>query len=115
MKTNVKDEDGSALADIIYFLEKFFFVYGVVLKCQNKPLEKIVHKHAFSISSCEKEKLEDAISELKIDLSMMLPDYVTFENAFCNLGYSRKNIRYSDDNGNKDDVKYMCLCFLYEL
>lgn len=42
----------------------------------------------------------------------MLPDYITFENAFCNLGYSRKNVRYSDENGNKDDVKYILA--LYE-
>ena len=109
---NVKEDDGVILADIIYFLEKFFFVYGVVLKCQNKPLEKIVHEHAFSIETCEEERLEDAITELKIDLSMMLPDYITFENAFCNLGYSRKNVRYSDENGNKDDVKY--ILSLYE-
>lgn len=109
---NVKDEDGFVLADIIYFLEKFFFVYGVVLKCQNKPLEKIVHKHAFLIETCEDEDMDEVITELKIDLSTMLPDYITFENAFCNLGYSRKNVRYSDENGNKDDVKYILA--LYE-
>lgn len=109
---NVQVEDGSTLADIIYFLEKFFFVYGVVLKCQNKPLEKVVHKHAYLIETCEEEKIEDALTELKIDLSVMLPDYITFENAFCNLGYSRKNVRYSDENGNKDDVKYILA--LYE-
>lgn len=108
----ISDEDGFALADIIYFLEKFFFVYGVVLKCQNKPLEKIVHKHAFLIETCDEEDLEEIITNLKIDLSLMLPDYITFENAFCNLGYSRKNVRYSEENGNKDDVKYILA--LYE-
>ena len=78
-----------------------------MLRCENKPLEKIVHKHAYLIQACSPDKLEECLTNLKIDLSMMLPDYVTFENAFCNLGYSRRNIRYSDDNGNKDDVKYI--------
>lgn len=109
---NVKENDGSALADVVYFLEKFFFVYGVVLKCQNKPLEKIVHKYAYLIENCDYNDLEENINELKIDLSMMLPDYITFENAFCNLGYSRKNVRYSEENGNKEDVKY--ILSLYE-
>ena len=109
---NIQERDGSVLSDIIYFLEKFFFVYGVVLKCQNKPLEKIVHKYAFLIENCDFTDLEEIITNLKIDLSMMLPDYVTFENAFCNLGYSRKNVRYLDENGNKDDVKY--ILSLYE-
>ncbi len=103
----ISENDGFDLADITYFLEKFYFVYGVVLRCENKPLEKIVHKHAYLIQACSPDKLEECLTNLKIDLSMMLPDYVTFENAFCNLGYSRRNIRYSDDNGNKDDVKYI--------
>jgi len=108
----IDTEEGSQLADIVFFLERFFFVYGVVLKCQNKPLEKIVHKYAYLIESCEETELEDNITNLKIDLAMMLPDYVTFENAFCNLGYSRKNVRYSEENGNKEDVKY--ILSLYE-
>ena len=106
-RETISENDGFDLADITYFLEKFYFVYGVVLRCENKPLEKIVHKHAYLIQACSPDKLEECLTNLKIELSMMLPDYVTFENAFCNLGYSRKNIRYSDDNGNKDDVKYI--------
>lgn len=100
------------LADIVYFLERFFFIYGVVLKCQSKPLEKIVHTYAYLIEVAPAEKVSELIAGLKTDLAKVLPDYITFENAFCNLGYSRKNIRYSEEEGNKDDIKY--ILSLYE-
>lgn len=100
------------LSDTVFFLERFFFVYGVVLKCQSKPLEKIVHKYAFLIENSEDNKLQMIIKQLKEELSKVLPDYATFENAFCNLGYSMKNIRYSDEDGNKEDIRY--ILSLYE-
>lgn len=68
----IKENDGCDLADIVFFLEKFFFVYGVVLRCQNKPLEKVVHKYAYLINHSSNEELLDVIDELKIDLSTML-------------------------------------------
>jgi len=108
----ITENDGFELADIVYFLERFFFVYGVVLKCQNKPLEKIVHGFAYKIQCCPEDELLVVIDDLKVELATMLPDYVTFENAFCNLGYSRKNVRYSEENGNKSDIQY--ILSLYE-
>lgn len=106
------DENNERLADIIYFLERFFFVYGVVLKSQSKPLEKIVHKYAYLIENSDNGGIRQLLTMLKEELAKVLPDYATFENAFCNLGYSTKNIRYSDEEGNKEDVKY--ILSLYE-
>ena len=108
----ISEQDGFELADIVYYLERFFFIYGVVLKCQNKPLERIVHEYAYNIQKCAQEDLLSVIDDLKISLASVLPDYVTFENAFCNLGYSRRNIRYSEENGNKKDIQYILA--LYE-
>lgn len=105
-------DEMNKLADVVFFLEKFFFIYGVVLKSQSKPLEKIVHRYAYLIENSKEEDLEKNIDFLKEELAKVLPDYTTFENAFCNLGYSRKNIRYSEDEGNKEDVQY--ILSLYE-
>ncbi len=108
----VCDEKIKTLSDVVFFLERFFFIYGVVLKCQSKPLEKIVHRYAYLIESSEEDEIVNNIRLLKEELAKVLPDYATFENAFCNLGYSTKNIRYSEDEGNKEDVKY--ILSLYE-
>lgn len=110
--THIDSENMKLLSDMVYFLERFFFIYGVVLKSQSKPLERIVHKYAYQIENAEEERINSYILELKNELAKVLPDYETFENAFCNLGYSTKNIRYSDEEGNKDDVRYILA--LYE-
>ena len=64
---SISKDDGFDLADVVFFLERFFFVYGVVLKCQNKPLEKIVHRFSFLIKECGDDDLENVIDELKIE------------------------------------------------
>ena len=100
------------LSEIVFFLERFFFSYGIVLKCQSKPLEKIVHKYAYQIENAEFCQITGLISSLKEELANVLPDYMTFENAFCNLGYSVRNMRYSEEEGNRDDIRYILA--LYE-
>ena len=102
-----KEENFKLLVDIARFLEDFYFVYGIVLRFPSRQFEKIVHEIAYGISSCLNNELLERINKLKITFSSLLPDYTTFENAFCNLGYSKKNIRYGDEEGNKEDVKYV--------
>lgn len=103
----VKNSNYRILAELMGFLENFYFTYGVVLRGPTRQFEKIVHEIAFSISSCSFDELDSKIQNMKNVLSSMLPDYSTFENSFCNLGYSRKNIRYGEEEGNKEDIKYI--------
>lgn len=95
------------LSEITLFLERFYFIFGIVLKEQPKVLEKIVHNSAYTINSCKFEELDEEINKLKEKLTNLLPDYITFEQAFLNLGYSNKNLRYGDDEGNKKDIQYI--------
>lgn len=104
---DIKAKSYSELAKIMRFLENFYFVYGVVTKSPTRPLERIVHENAYAISSCNLENLDNAISNMYDSFSSMLPEFETFRNAFCNLGYSRKNERFGDDEGNKSDVQYI--------
>lgn len=97
----------SKLANAMEFLEKFYFVYGVVTKSPTRPLERIVHESAYAISSCESDKIDDALEIMFDKFSNMLPEYETFKNAFCNLGYSRKNERFGEEEGNKSDIQYI--------
>lgn len=100
-------ENDKILSEITLFLERFYFIFGIVLKEQPKVLEKIVHNHAYLINSCKDEELINTINQLKENLSKLLPDYITFEQAFLNLGYSNRNPRYGDDDGNKKDIQYI--------
>lgn len=104
-KRNV--ENDKKLSEITLFLERFYFIFGIVLKEQPKVLEKIVHNSAYLINSCSVEELDGQIAKLKENLANLLPDYITFEQAFLNLGYSNKNPRYGDDEGNKKDIQYI--------
>lgn len=104
---NAKKESYSKLAKAMEYLENFYFVYGVVTKSSTRQLERIVHETAYRISSCEYEKVDDAMKNMYDKFSAMLPDYDTFKNAFCNMGYSRKNQRYGDEDGNKSDIQYV--------
>lgn len=99
----------SKLASAMEFLEKFYFAYGVVTKSPTRPLERIVHETAYAISSAERDKVDDAINNMYSKFSGLLPEYETFKNAFCNLGYSRKNERFGEDEGNKSDVQYILM------
>ena len=104
---NVKAESYAKLSKAMEFLENFYFVYGVVTKSPTRPLERIVHETAYAISSCDCGNLDDAISNMYNNFSSILPEFDTFKNAFCNLGYSRRNERFGDDDGNKSDVQYI--------
>ena len=101
------------LSEIVAYLEKFYFILGVVLNERSSVIEKIVHSCAYSIENCPEYELDSNIEKLRTQLSSMLPDYSTFENAFCNLGYSNKNARYGDEEGNKEDIKYVLT--MYEM
>lgn len=102
-----KKEKYGKLAKIMYFLEEFYFVYGIVLRGPTRQFERMVHEAAYSISSAAVDDKEMQINKMMETFADILPDYITFENAFCNLGYSRKNIRYGEEEGNKDDIKYI--------
>ena len=104
---DIKSEAYTKLANAMEFLENFYFVYGVVTKSPTRPLERIVHEMAYAISSCELSELDKTVTDMYNSFSAMLPDYETFQNAFCNLGYSRKNIRYGEEEGNKSDIQYI--------
>lgn len=104
-----KKKSYSKLADAMGFLEKFYFVYGVVTKSPTRPLERMVHESAYAISSSESSKVDEAIENMFDKFSALLPEYETFRNAFCNLGYSRKNERFGEDEGNKSDIQYILL------
>lgn len=95
------------LADLMEFLENFYFTYGVVLRGPTRQFEKIVHDLAFKISSSDDASFEIEVEQIFKTLAALMPNYATFEKAFCNLGYSTKNIRYGDEEGNKEDVKYI--------
>ncbi len=103
----IKAESYAKLAKVMGFLENFYFVYGVVTKSPTRQLERIVHETSYNISSCEWNKVDEAISNMYDKFSTMLPEYETFRNAFCNLGYSRKNERFGEEEGNKSDVQYI--------
>ena len=70
-------------------------------------MERVVHETAYAISSCESCNLDTVIENMYTVFSSMLPEYETFQNAFCNLGYSRKNERFGEEEGNKSDVQYI--------
>lgn len=107
-KNNVdKEESFSNLAQAMAFLENFYFVYGVVTKLPTRPLERVVHETAYAISSCKSGDVEDSMKNMYSRFSNLLPEYETFRNAFCNLGYSRKNERYGEEEGNKSDIQYI--------
>lgn len=105
--TNIKSESYSKLAKAMAFLENFYFVYGVVTKSPTRSLERVVHETAYAISSCETSNLDEVVANMYATFSSMLPEYETFQNAFCNLGYSRKNERFGEEEGNKSDVQYI--------
>ena len=100
-------ENDKKLAEITLFLERFYFIFGIVLNEQPKVLEKSVHNSAFLINTCPEIDLDEQIKKLKEALATLLPDYITFEQAFLNLGYSNKNARYGDEEGNKKDIQYI--------
>ena len=104
---DTKSASYSKLAKAMGFLENFYFVYGVVTKSPTRSLERVVHETAYAISSCESRNLDTVIENMYTVFSSMLPEYETFQNAFCNLGYSRKNERFGEEEGNKSDVQYI--------
>lgn len=105
--TNIKSDSYSKLAKAMAFLENFYFVYGVVTKSPTRSLERVVHETAYVISSCETSNLDEVVAKMYATFSSMLPEYETFQSAFCNLGYSRKNERFGEEEGNKSDVQYV--------
>ncbi len=102
-----KETNYKKLAALMEFLENFYFTYGVVLRGPTRQFEKIVHDLAFRISSSDDASFEIEVEQIFKTLVALMPNYATFEKAFCNLGYSTKNIRYGDEEGNKEDVKYI--------
>ena len=84
--------------DICLYLKNFSFAFTFVMKNNSNRIDDMIHrlsKEFYRQPSVENIRL------IKTQLEGFYPQYMDFERAFLNLGFSNKNIKYSKYNSRK--------------
>ena len=88
----------TVLDDIIKYLESFYFIYVVLAKNKTNNLENIICNYAYKL---ENEFNSKVIEEFMNSLSKYKISYESFENYFCDIGYSKKNVKFKNSSNKK--------------
>lgn len=88
----------TVLDDFIKYLESFYFIYVVLAKNKTNNLENIICNYAYKL---ENEFNSKVIEEFMNSLSKYKISYESFENYFCDIGYSKKNAKFKNSSNKK--------------
>ena len=88
----------TVLDDIIKYLESFYFISVVLAKNKTNNLENIICNYAHKL---ENEFNSKVIEEFMNSLSKYKISYDSFENYFCDIVYSKKNVKFKNSSNKK--------------
>lgn len=84
--------------NICTYLKNFSFAYTFVMKNTSNSIDTKMHELSQDVY---RRHSKDEINKIKIELNKYYPEYVEFETAFLNIGFSNKNKKYNNSNNRK--------------
>lgn len=80
------------------YLKNFSFAYTLVMRSTSNSIDTKIHELSQDVY---KQHSENELNKIKIELNKYYPEYIEFETAFLNIGFSNKNKKYNNSNNRK--------------
>lgn len=85
------------VTNICAYLKNFSFAYTLVMKNNSNSIDSKIHELSQDVY---RQHSEIELNKIKIELEKFYPEYIEFEAAFLNLGFSNKNKKFNDYRSN---------------
>lgn len=96
-KYNEKNIDKKTFENVILLLEKFYFIYVIVLKNNTNTIDNMIATLPKKIHEDNKIDLET----IKAELCHFLPERSIIISSFYTIGFSNKNKKYNNSSNRK--------------
>ena len=84
--------------NICTYLKNFSFAYTLVMRNTSNSIDTKIHELSQDVY---KQHSENELNKIKIELNKYYQEYIEFEAAFLNIGFSNKNKKYNNSNNRK--------------